>query len=812
MTRRSSHHRRWVLPVAALAAALIAPVAGVPVPQVAAAESAASLTAGPRLITADGTERPIDAIDPSSRTAGLFALYTPDFGPATKTNLYGGEAMLRSTTTSDTFEVLDVCTALTNCANPGNNAIPADGYVLSASPGGNPDVRAFLRDHVHTGDLVTLKDLTVRTVTGSIDATDPTAATHPAGVDPGSGQCFPGCRGAEQLIVYTPDYGRATTGTNDYGYEVTVIDGRVVSRGGGNRTIPANGLVLSGHGERGVWLSSNAVPGATVSISGTTLTLTIDASTYVYRAEQSVVGAEDALTGATNSCLIADLPGATTALDEARALVTTANEAIASGDQAGAVATAEQARASAELALYRTAESVPVEGRGVWVRPTETTPEQIRATLDSLDTAGVNMVFLETVWQGYTIYPSAVAVAHGIAGQRPEMVGFDPLRTWIDEAHSRGIELHPWVHTFFVGVESGGGPVLTAHPEWAAVERGDVGKAGPQPSSQEDGYYFVDPAMPEPREYVKSLFEEILTGYDADGLHLDYIRYPVSEPWETAGYSYSDYSRAAFKADHGVDPYELTPKDALWPTWNAWREGNVTSFVAEVRQMQERVAPGAEVSAAVFPNPGDGLVKKFQNWADWVEKGYVDILTGMSFGTTADSVAKETDLMRDVVGNDNLLYTATYGPFRGSTADVMLAQVQAVRDAGSDGAALFAYNQLSASQATALHEGVFRDEATTPHSDLIAAARKGAGWTAGNIKAAVGTCVRPDLANALADNLAAADRQLEIGQPARASLLYAKAAKAVRDSANVQSVFAARLLRDFTTYGRWSDQSARAGS
>jgi hypothetical protein len=41
------------------------------------------------------------------------------------------------------------------------------------------------------------------------------------------------------------------------------------------------------------------------------------------------------------------------------------------------------------------------------------------------------------------------------------------------------------------------------------------------------------------------------------------------------------------------------------------------------------VAPDAPVPAAVFPNPSDGLAKKFE---DWVEKGYVDFLTGMSFG------------------------------------------------------------------------------------------------------------------------------------------------------------------------------------
>ncbi|MCY7403133.1 MAG: family 10 glycosylhydrolase [Cryobacterium sp.] len=795
----------------ALAAALLVPLVTA---QMGASAAPAAPPAGPRVTAADGSVQSIDAIDPSSRTTGLFALYTPGFGAQTKTNSFGGEAVLQKTETAGSYRVLDVCTAFTPCPNPGNNPIPADGVVLSASPGGTPDVRLFLRDHVRVGELVTIADLTLRTVTSPIDATDPTAATNPAAVDPGTGKCFPGCRGAEQLIVYTPAFGLATTGTNDFGFEVTVSGDRVVARGGGNRAIPADGIVLSGHGGRGAWLSSNAVLGARVDTAGGTVTVTVDADTYLYGAEQALTEARHAVTGANESCLPADLPGADTAVTEAEALLAKASAAIAAGDQDGAVAWAVAAKESASLALYRTAESLPVEGRGLWVRPTETTPEQIRASLDAIAASGFNMVFLETVWQGYTIYPSAVAAEYGIATQRPEMVGFDPLSVWVEEAHNRGIELHPWVHTFFVGVDSasdGPGPVLTAHPEWAAVEREDVGKAGPQPSSQEVGYYFIDPSMPEPRQYVKSLFEEILTDYDVDGLHLDYIRYPVSEPWETASFSYSDHARTAFAASHGVDPFSLTPADALWKTWGDWREAQVTSFVSEVRDLQVRVAPEAEISAAVFPNPADGLAKKFQNWADWVQKGYVDVLTGMSFGTTADSVAQETALMRGIVGTDNLLYTATYGPFRGSTPDVLLAQVQAVRDAGSDGAALFAYNQMSAPQARALQEGVFRTDARTPHSDLVAAARDAGDWTGRTIAAATGDCVPQKVAKDLGKRLGAADRWLRTGKPERAVTEYANAAELVRATPELQSAFAGRLLRDLATYSRWSEQIVKRG-
>ena len=793
----------------------LALVLTVPLLAAPAASAAETPAEGPHVIAADGLIQAIDAINPSSRTAGLFALYTPAFGSTTKTNQYGGEAVLRQADTAGAYEVVSVCTALTSCAKPGDNDIPAGGAVLSASPGAIPDVRAFLRDHMHAGDVVQLAGLTTRTVTATVDAVDPAPATHPAGVDPVSGQCYPGCRVAEQLIAYTTASARPTTGTNDYGFEVTVVDGRVTGRGGNDRAIPATGLVISGHGGRGAWLSSNAVLGAKVNLAGSTLTITIDETTYFYGVEQAMAKAQASITSADQSCLDAPLPEARAALAESSDLLVQARAASDATNVDLAVALAEQARGRADVAWYRTAESRPVEGRGVWVRPTETTPAKIEATLDQIKVAGFNTVFLETIWQGYTIYPSQVATAQGIAAQRPNMVGFDPLQVWVDGAHRRGIELHPWVHSFFVGVQSengGPGPVLAAHPEWAAVEREDVGKSGPQPSSQEVGYYFIDPAMPESREYIKALFEEILTSYDVDGLHLDYIRYPVSQPWETAAFSYSDFARTAFAAESGVDPYALTPDDALWETWNAWREEQVTSFVAEVRDLQRRVAPRAQVSAAVFPDPSDALVKKFQNWSDWVAKDYVDILAGMSFGTSADSVARDTALMRTAVGDTNLLYTATYGPFRGSTPDVVVEQIQAVRDAGSDGAALFAYNQLSGAQALALTEGPFRTTAMTPHSDLSTAARTSGLWTANLIADTTGRCIPAKVARDVRKDLTAADRWLRLGQPDRAAAAYAAGAQRVaRAGSVVQPDFASRLVRDLDMYGRWSLRVSELG-
>lgn len=789
---------------------VIVAVVGATLAFTAAPVMASTLSAGDEFIAADGETLAIAALNPPSRLAGMVAVYTPAFGTSTNTNPWGGEAVLVADGTPGGYTVERVCTALAACADAawqaGDNTIPENGVVLSVSPGGSPDVRAFVRDHVRAGDTVRIAPVVSRSASTIIDAVDPTALSHPGGVD-GSGVCYPGCRGAEQIIKYTPASARPKTGTNDFGFEVTVQDGIVTGAGGNNRDIPANGFVISGHGSRGTWLQTNAVVGATISIDEFTLTATVDERTAIYGAEQTLADADARIAVATESCQAFPEALASAASADAASSLDDARSLAESGDKAGAVELALAARASAELAAYRTAESRPAEGRVTWVRPEETTPAEIEETLDRIHGAGFNMVFLETIYQGYTIYPSAAAAAAGVVSQRPNMVGFDPLQVWIDGAHARGIELHPWVHTFFVGSEQRGGvgPVLSVHPEWSAVQRKDVG--GPlAPSVAEPGYYFLDAAHPGARAYVQSLLEELMTQYDIDGVHLDYIRYPVSLPWETAGYSYSDYSRQAFETLHGVDPYTLTPAEDTWQTWTDWRISNVTSFVGEVRELQQRVAPESALSAAVFADPVDGLDKKFQNWGDWVDRGYVDLLTGMSFGTSGVSVARDTKAMRARVGDNQYLYTATYGPFRGSSPATMLEQIRAVGDAGSDGVGLFAWNQLSDGQGQALAEGPHRTEAVAPHADPVGAARIGIRALREQLRDSARSCVDIQTGVRGSVHLKLAEAWLAAGRLDKAARALERAAAVFGDAEEPDSEsFVARAARDIAMYGRWVD-------
>lgn len=99
-----------------------------------------------------------------------------------------------------------------------------------------------------------------RSAAHAIDAVDPT----------GEGS-FPGGRGADQLIVYTPAYGKATTGTNAWGYEVVVRNGVATSAGGNDSPIPPDGFVVSSHGEAAAWVRQNLAVGAQVKQDGQTV-------------------------------------------------------------------------------------------------------------------------------------------------------------------------------------------------------------------------------------------------------------------------------------------------------------------------------------------------------------------------------------------------------------------------------------------------------------------------------------------------------------------------------------------------------------
>ena len=652
-------------------------------------------------------------------------LYDSSYGPSTRTNPYGVEVIATPTGqkagTGLIYEVQRVtsvweCQQQNNLSLCGNATIPQDGIVLSATGSKRDILKAW-----KPGERLIVHEEWARQAQSPVSVINPNPENNPLA----SG--FPGYRGSNQLVLYDVRYGQPKTGTNEFGFEVTVRNGIVVDQEGSDSTIPPDGFVLSGHGKARSWLLTNAPLGAKISIDETsgTVTASIDYDTYLYQFDRRWN----------------ESPCATQASDEAcRQIGAKRAEAVRlnqEGKPEQAIPTLQNALEALNLRIWQSYALFPSTTiRGVWHRPVETNATAIGQTLDRLKDAGFNSVFLETFFHGYTIFPSQTYKAYGFATPNPKFTETDILQAWVDEAHKRNMQVHVWFQTFYGGTRAfmPPGPILEKRPEWAnvqfsaltpeAVPQAPASAASangakvamplsidehplpprmlapkkPVPSTLETGGYFLDPANPEVQDFLLKLADEIATRYNIDGFQLDYIRYPASFPPDRYSYrkttwGYTDLARAQFKAAYGVDPVDIDPKkpeqDRLWQTWNDFKTAQVNRFVERVSLLMRQKHPNVKLSAAVFPDIAAALGQKSQDWQGWAQRGWIDFFAPMTLTSSNKVIERDVRTMVNTTQGRLPIYAGLFGPFNDAPAELVLSQIDTAKRAGASGYVMF---------------------------------------------------------------------------------------------------------------------------
>jgi uncharacterized lipoprotein YddW (UPF0748 family) len=351
------------------------------------------------------------------------------------------------------------------------------------------------------------------------------------------------------------------------------------------------------------------------------------------------------------------------------------------------------------------------EIRGVWHRVHENTPEAIAGLAEALSAAHVNAFFPETVYGSQAMHVDR----SGLYPKFERYGDMDALAVLIRECRKRGIEVHAWVHCLFIGIR--GNPeepaaLARAHPEWLARNRQGQTESPDARDPAGRGYVFLNPAHPEVRRALIDAYVALARDYRLDGLHLDYIRYGGRSTWQR-GWGYSDVSRRLARKALGFDPMEVTPDGTpdRWKQWLAWREEQITSFVREVRAAVRMVRPDLRITAAIFPNLGEAVAEKGQNWAAWARKGYVDALVPMAYTKSPQQVASAVRTMRTKLPSAYPV-VAGLGPFLGLSQRQLFEQIQAGREAGAVGQCLFCWNRLSPEIRSELAAGPWRERAT----------------------------------------------------------------------------------------------------
>jgi uncharacterized lipoprotein YddW (UPF0748 family) len=690
-------------------------------------------------VTASNVPRPDEGV----------ILYTPDFGDTTRTNPFGVELVAvpfpfqvqaKLHKRPITYKVIQVtqvwaCDKKTSNAACGNAAIPPNGIVLSAMG----SARKPLLDALPLGSLFQLEEDWFQTRLHPVSVVNPTAENNPMG------SAFPGFRAGQQMVVYTSQntLGQNTsssTGTNEFGFEITatpqeskfegsklVQEYRVNLIEGSDSKISGNNVVLSGHGRARDWLIANCPIGAKVVLTqrkpkplpegpdnGSAIPEQTIPPHQLYESLQCEMDLETYYIQLNQR--LKDAGGRLPA--EVRQKVALAiSEASKLGDSGQTALAAKQLNQTLEtlnrdLWTYSPA-FAPSAIRASWTRPVEKTPQEVRQTLDFLKSAGINTVFLETFFHGYTIFPSKTFEGYGLANnQNPKFKGIDLLKVYVEEAHARGMQVHVWFQDFYVGTKSfeAPGPILSKYPQWANVQYSALNNPAPTPSTLESGGYFMDPANPEARQFLLRLIEETVTRYPVDGFQLDYIRYPASFPPDRFSYlkttwGYSKTAREAFKTKYGIDPAELTPTAELWPQWNQFKTEQITSFVGESTQLIRRVKPKVVISADVFPRYKDSIVVKHQDWPTWVDRGYLDFIAPMTLTSAVKVVETDLKAVQERInqsGKPIPILAGLFSPFNNNTAEVLLDQIAAAKGSGSQGYAIFDTAHLTGRMVKAL--------------------------------------------------------------------------------------------------------------
>jgi uncharacterized lipoprotein YddW (UPF0748 family) len=322
-------------------------------------------------------------------------------------------------------------------------------------------------------------------------------------------------------------------------------------------------------------------------------------------------------------------------------------------------------------------------GRCIWIdRWDYRSAADIESAMETCKRAGFTAVMFQVRGNGTVYYPSSIEVWSEHFGFRDP--GFDPLATAVAAAHARGLQLHAWVNVApgWVGVDepTDERQLWQGRRDWFLHDR----ETRP-PQRQKGKYLALNLCLPEVRAYTVDLCREIVTRYDVDGLHLDYIRFP--EPEQGA------------VGELGTDPVTIMlysgatgRRDVEAPSLHRWQQQCVTRVVADVSAALRASHRHVWLSAAVWADRDEALAKVRQDWPEWCRKRLVDAVVPMNY---TDDDARFAALVRDgVAAADGVPVIVGVGVYKHRSGEQSRAQLDLVLAGGGVGVGVFNYRSL----------------------------------------------------------------------------------------------------------------------
>jgi len=323
---------------------------------------------------------------------------------------------------------------------------------------------------------------------------------------------------------------------------------------------------------------------------------------------------------------------------------------------------------------------------GLWVtRWDYQSEDDIRSIVQDASAMGITDLYWQVRGQGDAYYRSnyepwgeeltAPRVEEGVepnpsarTKKRVLDPGFDPLLLAIDEAHSHGVRLHAWINV--MPLWRGKVPPMDlshpfyTHPHWRLSD--ETGQDQPLGT----GYIVVNPVLDEVQDHIVDVVRDIVTRYQVDGVHLDYIRFLTDELGSTKLYPGDAQSLSLYAKMVGD---RATAGQINRTKYRAWIRNRITRLVERIGN--ESLAGHSEVrySAAVWRRPDLAHDQYLQDAVRWANEGIVDEIMPMIY--TDKDTQFEDDLNAWYEQVDRKRVIAGIGTYKHSSSGQTLSQV-----------------------------------------------------------------------------------------------------------------------------------------
>lgn len=528
-------------------------------------------------------------------------------------------------------------------------------------------------------------------------------------------------REQDELIIYTNEHFR-----NSYGFEVAVDSNNRVINKTTLTKLPENGFIVSGHGLMHQFIIDNIQIGDFIELDTKNNKIIIKSNkldSLLFYFDFKLAEIKDRFKAAEMQFLDLSYEDAKNNIELMETLKRNLINCNEIDDETYKNLKAEFDNLD-ELAYQHLTHSEIIEARGIWHRPKENNLEKLLLMLDDLKNTNINEIYVETLWDGFAIYPSKVFPYHPRIQGDFGKYGNDYLKALINEAKLRNISVHAWVENFFVGNIKGlHSEVWENHPDWQIINYNNLRYQTGKPGNEEEGFLFFDPSNPEAQEFVLSFYEELLKSYEIDGLQLDYIRYPAANENYIYSTGYTEYAMNKFMEDVNLkidDMREFVKDENNYELWNKWRQSQITNFVKRVYDKVLNLRNDILFSIAVGPDPDYAKINLMQDWGTWVRNGWIDIVCPMAYVRSNEQIRAIVEKQNRITNNYTYNYTGV-SPTYDKLPDIYNTYfIDESYKSGALGSVIFAYHNLEKNPnvKAVLKRGTHRRKSIQPHQSI----------------------------------------------------------------------------------------------